>query len=151
MYRHFECSGCSGCWKFVFSWLPRVEQKCFWRGATYNGHVCPLACVNMSTRFSVSFVFHTTQTPRNNPWSFFPEVLTVEFLPHVALLPNTIYAFRLRVISPTLDQVRGRFWSLQTLNFNDAAGIWWNVVIWWWWFVCFHGPVKGFFLNVVRF
>ena len=52
-----------------------------------------------------------------------PEVLTVEFLPHIALLPSTVYAFRLRVISPTLDQVRGRFWSLQTLNFNDAAGI----------------------------
>eukprot|EP00434_Breviolum_minutum_P015522 symbB.v1.2.013671.t2/scaffold949.1/size149710/2 len=48
------------------------------------------------------------------------KVLTVEFLPHIALLPSTVYAFRLRVISPTLDQVRGRFWSLQTLNFNDV-------------------------------
>jgi len=48
------------------------------------------------------------------------KVLTVEFLPHVALLPSTVYAFRLRVISPTLDQVRGRFWSLQTVNFNDV-------------------------------
>ena len=163
MYRHFECSGCSGCsgcWKFVFSWLPRVEQKFFWCGTTYNGHVCPLACVNMSTRFSVSFVFHTTQTRILLPGGFDCGVFATRRIVaqhHLCFslacdLSYTGPSERTLLVT-TNFKLQWCCWDLMECSdlvmvINQERS---GVVVFSSVFVCFQGPVKGFFLNVARF